>query len=249
MTNLGSARRQTVRVLVASAAFGWIALLHATDVVDPGKERKKADIDCSGHKGSVVGRDGVHYKEGETDYPNGVSLSYTGTNCPDCCWVQFVWREILVQKKGGQPEPKKATIRTTGGSYDLTTDPKKPNYHPDSGSRRDPCYGAAFSSKTDKDSTTMFDRPGSAISSITRDETADDKTDNIESKVHFDAYLVCKGAVCAKVSWTVTYKWTKADGEKGPTVDMGDVDKSGDKPNADQMKALNDNYPGQTTVK
>lgn len=229
------------------------AVLCATTVVDAGKEQKSADIDCGGHKGKVSVNTGVHFREGEANYRNGISLKYKGTAVGDCCWVQTIWREVVVTYKaaaGASPRTvrKEGTIRTTGGSYKLTTDPSKPVYNPDSGSATSPCYDAAFSSITDGDSKTMYDQPGSAIDRFAAAEKTDATVDKIESIAHFDAYLVCGGKVCAKVSWTSTYTWSGGAGT-GPTYGVSDVDKSGNPPNDEQKKAINDKYPGQTVLK
>ncbi|NUO08936.1 MAG: hypothetical protein HUU08_09715 [Candidatus Brocadia sp.] len=225
----------------------------ATTVVDKGTERKRAEINCDGHTGKVTVNDGVHFNEGEAEYINGVSIGYNGTKSNDCCWLQFVWDEILVYRSPegvGPPAPvrKEGTIRTTGGSYELTTDPKSPNYNVDSASDTNPCYDSRGSRIKTDDSITMYDRPDSIIK-LAEKEQKDPKVTRIESKAHFEAYLVCNKKICCKVSWVQTYTWTPKNGgkETGPEYQIEDPNTSADL-NQGQKDRLKKEYPDQTVL-
>lgn len=233
-----------------------ISLL-STTVVDQGTEAKKADIDCDGHTGSISVRTGVHYQESSgdrvVDYRNGVSLGYTGTRSADCRWLQFVWDEVIVYKRpagGGEPVPerKSARIRTTSGSYDTTTDTSNPNYNVDSGSGSNPYYEGRGSNIRTDNSTTIYDRPGSAINAVARADKSDASVTKIENVIHFETFLVCNNKICAKVSWSMTYTWTPGSGggtESGPTphIDDPEIPGSLNQRQKDRFKAQ---YPRST---
>ncbi len=245
-----------VKFLFLSFLLLFSFILYATSVVNQGTEAKKTDINCQGSQGNISIRTGVHYTEGAgeriANYRNGVSLGYNGTQSANCRWLQFIYRQILVTRRtdgGGETtRPKSGRVRTTGGSYQLTTNPTQPNYNVDSGSSTNPYYEARFSSIRTGNSTTIYDRPGSGINSFAAAEKRDPKVTKIESIITFDTFLVCNNKICAKVSWTITYTWTPGAGggtETGPTPNISDPVKPGslNQRQTDRFKAL---YPNST---
>src|SRR5215471_2553553 len=230
----------TVLLLFASG-------LEATTVIDPGTKKHSVDIDWNGHKGRIDVHEGVTYAEEGTQYVKGISLGYSGKKSGKCHWIQFVWREILVTKRGEPAKAKSGTVDTTGGSLELTTDSASPNYIVDSDSKSDPSFESGVSMIRDRKSITLFDSPASAIL-LTKDEQADPKTEKIEAKTHLETFLACKGKICAKVAWTSTYAWTKEEGEKGPLFTIDAPDRSGTLNQAEKDK-LKEKYPHQRKLK
>jgi hypothetical protein len=174
-----------------------------------------------------------------------VSLDYTGSHASHCCWLQFIWREVLVTTAGGTAA-RAGRVSSTGGSYDLTTDPAKPNYNTDSASRTDPCYQSAGMSNDSHGGLTIFDIPGASQPAAAAAREAG--ATRVESIAHFDAFFVCGGVVLVHVAWTATYTWTRTTGWQGPDCSVSPPDTSGDRPNERQRQRLNAQYPGQTIV-
>jgi len=173
-----------------------------------------------------------------------VCLDFTGTHAGHCCWLQFIWREVYVTTATGRAA-RAGKVTSTGGTYDLTTDPTKPNYNVDSGSVSNPCYDSAGMSN-DSNGLAIFDIPGASQPAAAAAREAG--VTMVESIAHFDSFFICDGVVLAHVSWTATYTWTPGGGWQGPDCTVAPPDTSGDRPNDEQRQRLNDRYPGQTVV-
>jgi hypothetical protein len=222
----------------------------AGDVV-PGREAVSSDIDCDGHTGrisvrtgdKIFGRDGGHiYAAGL----NLISIGYQGTQCDDCFWTQFVWREILVTYDGaGGPSRLDMKLQTTGGTYRTTTDPEHPNYLSDSGSLIWPGYELAGLSTVTKDSDTIFDEPDYfwALHDLV---DGDHDVQKVETVGHFDTFLICGGKVCAKVHWDVAQEWNRTDGNVTDNSYRNVSLSTTEKPNAAQYRAVLEKYTGGT---
>jgi hypothetical protein len=238
-------------------------IVYDVEVWGAGDEAHTNEIDCDGHAGTVVVRENVRYRwrcrrgdeviRRSAERHPSISLGYTGTGSDDCCWLQFIWSEIIITKvdadENETSDRMESRIRTTGGSYDLTTDPDNPNYNVDSASEDNPCYDARGARNRNDDSITIYDRPASS-NPLAREERRDATVTKIESKDHFDSYLVCDGQVCYKISWTVTYTLSRRDDrtwgeEEGQVYTIDEPDTSGERPNEAQMDKLNELYPGQ----
>jgi hypothetical protein len=222
-------------------------------VVTGGNDVPSKEIDCNGHKGIIDVSTDVTLTptEGEAESEHHISISYADDNnkCDDCFWVQFIWREIVIIKKG-KKNRKSATIHTTGGTYPLTDDrdPEHPNYNSDSAMKNWPGYEWNGPANVDEQRDTMFDRPSSGIDpkqkdNIVAEDQKDNGAENIVSKAHFDTFLVCGGKVCARVTWSVLYEWTsdEKDKLKGPTYGDVNIDPKG-VPNTEQYRALVEKY-------
>jgi len=233
-----------------------LAIVQVTSIVD---QLPATAIDCDGHKGSIVVQTGVqiHWnrlKDGEPqDRKDEISISYVGSNCDDCIWVQFIWSEVVVQEKEKDPQRVPGHIDTTGGSYDLTTDPEKPTYSVDSASPTNPAYESTGTSNVGDTYDTMFDAPGNPFkdedgNTILPFPVNNAKTDfpavqNITWTDHFDTYLICDGRVCAKVSWSVSFGWQPGDPDKSTGPTFSDPTTSlNPKPAPGQYKALAAKY-------
>lgn len=170
-----------------------------------------------------------------------IGLDYRGNGGGHCDWLQFVWREIHITTPSGR-RALSGRVGTTGGEYDLTTDPNSPNYNPDSGRSSDPTYESSGASN-DSTGLAIFDLPG--ISKPAVDAARQPGVSRVDSIAHFDSYLICSGVVLVHVAWTVTYTWSAAGGWQGPEFKASRPDRSGARPNQRQMAALNRQYPGQ----
>jgi hypothetical protein len=233
-----------------------LSIIH---VDDPGKEEGDPfAIDCSGHTGKISVHTGVEITWKPIDprasghQTDMISIGYKGTNCDDCMWVQTLWSEARAYKDAKKKdfERVKTKMNTKAGLMDLTTDPDHPNYIIDSGSRLNPAYESAGTSNVDAESNVIFDRTSAPWDLTFYDEdnnpygmvkTQQDNTvEKIEYIDHFATYLVCKGQVCAKVSWTATYtytheKWKPAD---DIPVYSGISISATDKPTSGEYEAL-----------
>jgi hypothetical protein len=155
--------------------------------------------------GKVTVRTGVNY---DTYGSEGFSAEYKGTSSSDSRWLQFIWREIIITDAEKKTSSLKESITTTGGSYDLTTDPKSPNYNTDSGSASSPFYEEAFNANRTADSTTMFDRPASVDAKVQAQFAAG--ATKVVSKAHFHTFLIRDMSVLHRfdidVGWNYTTK-------------------------------------------
>lgn len=226
--------------------------LFSTSVVDPGTEVQTASITCGGRNGDLSVKTGVHFTHGEREnlahYEKGISLGYTGNISENCYWLQFVYRQIIIHRRPAgagppAPRPKSGPITTSGGTYELTTDPADPNYNVDSGSS-DPNYDTRGANIRNPNSTTIFDKPGSGIKEADKN---DPNVTNIESIISLNTFLVCGGKICAKVAWSMTYTWTPGPGggtETGPVPDVSTPEIPGTL-NDKQKDRFRAQYPGR----
>jgi hypothetical protein len=180
----------------------------ATTVGDFADVTKEGDLK---HTGKVAGGDvsvrtGAEYSGGART--EGFSLGYKGKEAARTRWLQFIWREIVVD------HPTKKTFRLSdeignpgGGRYKLTTDPKKPNYNTDT----DPSTGSAFyeagaTNVRTADATTIYDAPGSVQPLV--NAQIDDGATTVTSRAHFTTYLVRDIDVLYKVEIDVEWVFT-----------------------------------------
>jgi hypothetical protein len=119
----------------------------------------------------------------DTGYNDGISIHIKCDKNPHL--IQFIYRELI----GADGKPIAGTVTTTGGTYDLTTDPSKPNWNTDSSAKPNPYYDAGFVHRKDDDGLTTFDEPAIAPGpGQTRRAT-------------FKAYAVCDGKVVREITW------------------------------------------------
>jgi hypothetical protein len=154
--------------------------------------------------GEVNVRTGAKYDS----YTDGYSVEYKGKDSENSRWLQFIWREIVVTDPVKGVFRVNQAITTTGGSYNLTTDPAKPSYNTDTASTTSPFYEAGGTANRTADSTTMFDHPASA-DAIVQAQFAGGAT-SVVSRAHFNTYLVRDAGVLDRVSVDVEWKYTSA---------------------------------------
>jgi len=136
------------------------------------------DKACEVKTGVVLQKDGV-----DTTYTDAVAIQVKCTKNPHV--LQFIYREII--GKDGKPVAKEMT--TTGGKYQTTTDPKKPNWNTDSAAKPTPYYEAKGASRSDPGSLTIYDQP--------RLTPGEGET----WRATFKAFLICDGKVVRVVTW------------------------------------------------
>ena len=142
---------------------------------------------------------------------HGFSMGYTGTESAKTRWLQFIWREIVIERPDQKPTRLDQPITTTGGTYRLTTDPATPSYNTDSGSASSPFYEKGFVSVRTADSTTMYDAPYSAFDKVAPlFAGAGAKPSQVISRTHFITYLVRGMDVLYRVGTDIELvSWTR----------------------------------------
>jgi hypothetical protein len=225
----------------------------------PGNQEKTGTVKC-GTEGAYSGKvdvfTGVEFT-GKGDRTldrqldehnfNGISLAYKGSNCKDCTWVQFIWRERYYTSKGGKklydgdPVPKSEPY-----PYDFTNNSQSPNWHVDSKSASDPTLeGGDGAIIRDADSITFLDQPGV-------DEIKKPPNPNVAMvtlAAHFNTFLVCDDkTICAKVTWVATQTWTPKGGTSHIKYSDIAIETPGDPPTAAQKAVMNNNYSDQKVM-
>ena len=157
-----------------------------------------------------TGREGTMKSKGMNDL---FTMGYEGPESGQTRWLQFISREVEVE------DPIKGNFRvnepvtTTGGTYNLTTDPSKPSYNTDSNKTTSPFYEAGFTQNRTSDSTTILDLP-SPLKSVV-DRQFDGGATKVTSRAHFTSYLVRDMDVLYKVELDVEWEF-KAKGVEPP---------------------------------
>jgi hypothetical protein len=255
-------RGTRLRVALLWLAFGPLcSAAKGLTVVDEGTAAVDSDVHCGDHAGRVVVRTGVHFQEHEVDVEDAISMSFQAAegDSTGCCWVQFVWAEVIATiDSGGVTErgPIGATLSTSGGPVELTTDPAAPVWHVDSAGKS-PCYEAVGLGYRDRRGTTIFDRVdnvaagiGPALAPLLAPATLV----RVDASVHFETFLVCDRQVCYTVAWTAAYSWAPAPSGAGPPTVSGPTytpepaGSSGGKIRAAQRKAAGAEHPGTAVL-
>jgi len=138
--------------------------------------------------GNVSVHTGTEMQVGSNNYTEAFSMGYQGGLAAETRWLQFIWREIVVTHPTKGTYRVNRAITTTGGTYNLTTDPTSPNYNTDSADSNSPFYEAAFVDNRTADATTIFDLP-SSMNNIVQSEFAAGAT-QVVSRAHFNTYLI-----------------------------------------------------------
>jgi hypothetical protein len=147
-------------------------------------------------------------------YDQMYSLGYKGGLAAESHWLQFIWREVVVTDARGKDSRLADSITTTGGTYNLTTDPDAPNYNTDSASATSPFYEAGGLHGRTADSITMYDMPAPATAFVTREFAGGAK--RVVSRAHFNTFLVRDYKVLQHVK--VEVEWTFVNAAAPPRV-------------------------------
>ncbi|PZN78554.1 MAG: hypothetical protein DM484_12805 [Candidatus Methylumidiphilus alinenensis] len=128
---------------------------------------------------------GVTVKQGSTTLsPDAIQITTTCPNNPHV--LQFINREIL--DSSGKPIARQ--MRTTGGSYQTTTDPANPVWNTDSAAKPVPYYEAVGAACNCPGKLTTWDAPTVSPGS---GETW---------RANFRAFIICDGKVVREVQWS-----------------------------------------------
>jgi hypothetical protein len=215
----------------------------ATTEGDQANVTKEGELKHSGKAGGgdVSVRTGAEYAGGT--YKEGFSLGYKGKDAAKTRWLQFIWREIVVDHPTKKTYRVDDEIGTSGGRYRLTIDPKKPSYNTDTDpATGSPFYEAGGTNKRTADSTTIYDAPGAAQAFV--DAAIDDGATKVTSRAHFTTYLVRDVDVLYKVEITVEWVFTsKTVPPRKNTVESGGAASNLD---PDQRKRLVSQFPKVT---
>lgn len=155
--------------------------------------------------------------KGEDASHSNFAFVYKGKHASHTRWLQFIWREILVEHPVKGNFAVDQAVSTTGGNYKLTTDPTKPEYNTDSANKQTPFYESGGYTNRTASGNTMIDEP-SQYTSIT-DAQFDDGATKVTSRAHFVTYLVRDMDVMQRFDLTVEWVATgKASATRTQTV-------------------------------
>jgi hypothetical protein len=174
--------------------------LHKVDVIGAGK----LELTDTVEGGKVELRSGAHIKyESGDERDQAISMTYDGAEPSDSRWLQFISREIVVERKGGRSEPQPGIIARNEGDYGLTTDPKARIWNTDTGTRETAFYEIAANREAGaagKGQITVFDQPDNR-GYLARPAFAN-KTDpptRVTSRVKLVLYLVREADVLYRI--------------------------------------------------
>lgn len=172
----------------------------------------RQDVSVTVDGGAVEARVKVAYRDLEDltgeDVISGFSLSYTGRDAARAHWIQFVWREIIFERSGEKPKPLGGTYKTDSGTWPLTTDETKPQWHVDSVSKTVPFYEATGDHNTSAGNLTVFDDPGAAQDTIKPHMKGRNQPTRVISRVHFASYLVRDMDVLHRIDTNIEWIFT-----------------------------------------
>lgn len=120
-------------------------------------------------------------------YTDGIAIRIKCKKNPHL--VQFIYRELI--NADGSHVAK--TITTTGGTYQTTTDPAKPNWNTDSAAKPNPYYEGAGAYRTDDGALTTFDQPGFGGQLA--------PPPGGTTRATFKAFAICDGKVVREITW------------------------------------------------
>ena len=143
-----------------------------------------------------------------TAYNELFSLEYEGGLANETRWLQFIWREIISTDSAGVETRLGDSITTSGGTYNLTTDPASPSYNTDTNSATEPFYEAGFLSGRTADATTIYDQPSSMDAKVQGQFAAG--AAKVVSRAHFNTFLIRDFRPVHKVAVTVEWSYSAA---------------------------------------
>jgi hypothetical protein len=207
----------------------------------------------------------------------GITVAYKGEACDKCKWMQFIWRKLVLKNDNGEAPLSGKLVRPDGDKYDLTTEADKPTWFVDKKhGGKDPFVEPKETGQgintvncdcnlyADTATSMILYEMGTQKLQLT-DFEFDDKTKEalqkgksiLVSTFHADAFLVCDLKVCAKVAWTQTWTLDLKDGviqktQTPTTTGLGAISDEavtpGGQPIKEQMKALDEQFPGHAAV-
>jgi hypothetical protein len=146
-----------------------------------GGQQKHSDSSVTVKTGVQIMRNGA-----ATSYSDAIEITVHCSNSPHV--LQFINREII--ESNGKARAQ--TMRTTGGTYQTTTDPSKPNWNTDSAAKPVPYYEAGGLNCSCPDRLIVWDQPSLL--------PVNGETWN----ANFKAFIYCNGKVIREVQWSRT---------------------------------------------
>jgi hypothetical protein len=174
--------------------------------------------------GNVTASTGVQIvdRHGQaTNLNNAFGFKFTGPDRPKVArtrWIQFIWREVQIQKPGQMLERDAGRMITSGGEYDLTSTEQINSgqwvFNVDVKEESETPYyeetGAAIRSNN---ATAIYDQPSAGY--IDREVTSRlggpgfAAGTTLTQVAHFDTFLTREAQTLFRYGLTVTDSWTK----------------------------------------
>ena len=225
--------------------------------VNSGVERARLEIHCGDQQGIVTLRTGVIYGTRLAHRYNGFTITYSGTHCDGCHWIQFGWVSASITRNG-VAAVKTGAIPSMSGLEQLTTDPRDPKWFVDATDTRTPTYDARGASIRNGTSITEFDAPR-FVSDFAFPEVYLPTVSKLLITAQFQSFLVCKrstgsGRICARAALMITWLVQVAhpltnSRETEEFTDTSIVTRPRAALTAGQMEALNHQYPHQDWIR
>lgn len=217
--------------------------LHAPGKAKNEKQAKIVDEGDLGASAKVDGGKAYAYTdvklEGEDDTHSNFAFVYKGKQASSTRWLQFIWREILVEHPVKGSFALDEDVTTTGGTYKLTTDPKKPNYNTDSADKTTPFYESGGLTNRTSGGTTMIDEPSQMAVKV--HPQFDDGATKVTSRAHFVTYLVRDMDVMQR--FDITVEWVATDKTTPPRKQDVTSSQAVDKLDPEIRKLLVSQFP------
>lgn len=141
-------------------------------------------------------------------------LIYTGPREPDMRWLQFIWRQLMVKRRGKETA-RKMRIHHPSGGYELTVDPKRrPRWNADSSSTRQPFYEEDTTAIRRSGVLAMFDLPSSMQQTVEKLFASTSPPDSVVSRFHAVTYLIDGMDVLYRAE--IEYEWNFTSAREPP---------------------------------
>ncbi len=176
-------------------------------------ESKAGTVLGTGKKVEV--RTGVSVKSKAGNSTEAYTLTYKGADAAEMHWLQFIWRDVVAEfppkAKGGKPRLERLAMPLdhSGRKYGLTTDPARPSWNTDAGSRVSPFYEHDTTVNRSSGSLALADFPGSMAKDaqdIFKINVASPPT-GVVSRFHADTYLVRNMDVLYRTQIEITWEF------------------------------------------
>jgi hypothetical protein len=171
-----------------------------------GFDSHNAQIELSdGSKGTVSV--GINYEFVDFNLrgmDDGLHISFEGTNCLRCCWVQFFSQSAGTLDLSVDP-PKYSAIENNVVEHPLhgkiKFSGKKDHWYLDHIEGDNACYSSVGTAERTNKKITIYDRPSNWASILRKKDGKLNKNDAVWSGIEFVSYLVCSGKVEYRVEW------------------------------------------------
>jgi hypothetical protein len=164
--------------------------------------------------GNVEVRLNIDYRTADwSEASGGFSLTYTGAGAKRAHWLQFVSREVIVQRRG---DPRRewvaGTYTSEGFRRRLSTSPDRPVWNVDSVSPVSPFYETTGTHNSNASTLAMFDSPGAPLDAIRPHLLGPHPALEVTSVARFAVYLVRDMQVLSRTDIYVQWRFTRLGG-------------------------------------